>query len=155
MSKIVQIRINDSAMIDLGTGERAQRIAHLCDWHRADGLHREVALWSPHMVLWSPQVDEMVYHLNLAFPGGQSVDTWCVVDYSDEYTLVETTAELAYDYGYCVQVCDLPESTFKKSARIVAIPHSNVEYQTARYASGLHGARLLQIETPISKFKVC
>ena len=60
--------------------------------------------------------------------------------FSREYTLTITTAPRAYDYEYVIEVGETympPDCTIP--ARAVYIPTERVEYQCARYASGLYG----------------
>lgn len=51
---------------------------------------------------------------------------------SMEYAIVSTTAPVAYDYGYVIPVQE------GGGKRFVAMPLEHVEYQTARYSSGMY-----------------
>lgn len=55
------------------------------------------------------------------------------------YRLINTTAPRAYDYGYVLELYDGGEQ------RVVAIPDDYVDYQVARYESGLY--QWLRLET--------
>ncbi len=56
-------------------------------------------------------------------------------------TIIFTTAESAYDYGYVtVENDNVGKATNGKTIRKVSIPDSHVDYQVGRYQSGLHMA---------------
>jgi hypothetical protein len=67
-------------------------------------------------------------------------------DHTSEYKLVITNAPEAYDYDYCIPIGlahvdeNMPK-TPSSPPRLVAIPKKSVEYQTARYSSGLYWNR--------------
>lgn len=136
MFKIVEIRVKEEAMIDLGN--RGNRLAGACDWARREGY-----FLSPPMS--STSIDyEMITHEARIVLGVASKDgVWCAVDKTRHYSLVETTAPADYDYGYVIPVADVEKTVCGKPGRLLAIPHKSVEYQTGRYMSGLHGARIL------------
>jgi hypothetical protein len=68
---------------------------------------------------------------------------WDVVDITDKYRLLRTRAPRAYDYGYVIEVGEMPfrpekNETERDTERLVAIPKESVEYQSGRYASGMY-----------------
>lgn len=58
---------------------------------------------------------------------------------SSSYIRVATDAPKAYDYSYCLDTV----ASDNELLRAVFIPHDSYNYQTARYASGLHTFKIL------------
>jgi len=56
-----------------------------------------------------------------------------------EYVAVKTTAPQSYDYDSAIELYAAPDDSF----RIVLVDASRAEFQTGRYASGLHTAEIM------------
>ena len=64
---------------------------------------------------------------------------WGISNLTGGYHLIRTQAPLNYDYGYCIEIATTVVPG-EKSERLVAIPVKSVEYQVARYGSGMYTA---------------
>jgi len=65
---------------------------------------------------------------------------WDVIDLSEEYKVLRTSAPKDYDYAYVIELGTFDAEKYRKSERLVAMPASRVEYQSGRYSSGLHSS---------------
>lgn len=55
---------------------------------------------------------------------------------TERYALLRTRAPKSYDYAYVIDIGTMPGEFGEE--RLVAIPKRSVEYQSGRYASGMH-----------------
>lgn len=143
MFRIVRIEIDKEALIEASKSNEStvDRLQDLLDLTSSNGVFYTEALATT-----SAKYFEAESYLRALFGDGGSIGAsaenrdysgkWVVCDYSDIYRLIRTRAPKSYDYGYCVEVGEMPGESGVE--RLVALPEDRVEYQSGRYASGMY-----------------
>jgi hypothetical protein len=133
MFRIVRIEIDYDRLIDAGETRRSaiERLYEKCGLNSSNEV-----FFTKAMATTGADYYEAECTLRSMF--GDAGNVWKVIDYSDDYRLVRTTAPKDYDYGYVIEVGTVQGES--KTERLVAMPERNVAYQTGRYSSGLYSA---------------
>lgn len=135
MFRVIQFKVDFEKLIAAAEHSRStvEFINESCEWGRRGDY------WvSEPLATTDRRFSDISSSFRGIFGQWEGEGPWHVEDLTENYRLVRTTAPKSYDYGYVIEIGVIPAETERDTARLVAMPRENVEYQTGRYSSGLY-----------------